>query len=122
MAAHGIGRAGNGLGEGIARGDAETWDVILCASAPLRLCGRINLMHRETLLGCRPWHGPLWEWAWLRNGLRGDQGPTQGWTPPTAATGCPWLVFANESTCEPCRNMRHGSSASITHSGHDTRP
>ena len=96
MAAHGIGRCGNGLGEGIARGDAETrrYEQELCASASLRadhphaagdaprlppmasaavgmglgresraetrrrggmsknsaslrLCGRINLMHRE---------------------------------------------------------------------------
>ena len=36
VAAHGMGRCGNGLGEGIARGDAETWTLILRISAPLR--------------------------------------------------------------------------------------
>ena len=40
-------------------------------SAPLRLCGRIHLMHRETPLSYCPWHRPLSESAWRRI-ARGD--------------------------------------------------
>ena len=39
-------------------------------SAPLRLCGRLNLMRQETPLGGSPWHRPVWESAWGGNRAR----------------------------------------------------
>ena len=33
-------------------------------SASLRLCGRINLVHRETLIGRCPWHRTVWQLVW----------------------------------------------------------
>ena len=76
VAAHGIGRCGNGLGgespaETLRRGDMSK------NSASRRLGVRIHLINREMPLGCRPWHRPLWESAWGRI-ARGDAETRRG--------------------------------------------
>ncbi len=129
VAAHGIGRCRNRLG-GESRADTRRRGVVSKNSASLRLCGRINLMHRETFPGGCPWDRPPWELAGGGNRLR-RRGGTSKNSASLRLSGRIILMHRetpsrrvsrrNSLDLQPCESRLAASQHALVTDGHEQR-